>query len=77
MYISNISTFMRTCEDKDGQLITEDFNKRLNKIILLEIDPIMDEVSQANRLKFYKKWFLKTVTTTSILLIETPIKDMR
>lgn len=37
-----------------GGLLLEDFNKRLNKIILLEIDPIMDEVS-ANRLKFYKK----------------------
>ena len=37
-----------------GSLLQEDFNKRLNKIILLEIDPIMDEVS-ANRLKFYKK----------------------
>ena len=37
-----------------GSLLLEDFNKRLNKIILLEIDPIMDEVS-ANRLKFYKK----------------------
>ena len=46
---------MRTSEDKDmAAYYWRIFNKRLNKIILLEIDPIMDEVS-ANRLKFYKK----------------------
>ena len=28
-----------------GGLLLEDFNKRLNKIILLEIDPITDEIS--------------------------------
>ncbi len=37
-----------------GGLLLEDFNKRLNKIILLEIDPITDETS-SKRLKFYKK----------------------
>ena len=37
-----------------GGLLLEDFNKRLNKIILLEIDPITDEIS-SKRLKFYKK----------------------
>ena len=35
-----------------GGLLLEDFNKRLNKIILLEIDPITDEIS-SKRLKFY------------------------
>ena len=46
---------MRTLGDKDtAVLLLEDFNKRLNKIILLEIDPITDETS-SKRLKFYKK----------------------
>lgn len=60
-----------------GGLLLEDFNKRLNKIILLEIDPITDEIS-SKRLKFYKNAASsKTVTTISIPLTETTIEGMR
>ncbi|MDD2952973.1 MAG: GNAT family N-acetyltransferase [Parabacteroides sp.] len=37
-----------------GSSLLDEFNKRQHKTLLLEIDPITDEVS-ANRLKFYKK----------------------